>query len=57
MHKENGFGLTKIAENSRFFVLFRAAASIAYNSQRNTFNFPLDKPPAILYNDLVVRDI
>ena len=29
---------------------------ILYNSQRNTFNFSLDKPLNILYNDLVVSD-
>ena len=36
----------------RIFPLLR----IFYNSQRNTFNFSLDKPPDILYNDLVVSD-
>ena len=35
-----------------FFPLLR----IFYNSQRNTFNFSLDKPLDILYNGLVVSD-
>ena len=55
MHKGNVLDLVKMIIFS-FYPTSYITPPILYNSQRNTFNFSLDKPLNILYNDLVVRD-